>query len=75
MRRLASNADQPLGLTIAEADCLRAYIEHGSQKEAARQLGVERTTVEELVRRAKKRSGIKLLVHLLVQFDRAGRTV
>ncbi len=72
-RTTAKYAGQPLGLTTAEAQCIRAYIEEGCQKMAARKLDVSVHTVNELMRRARERTGIKASIHLAVEFDRVDR--
>lgn len=67
----AKNAKQPLGLTVAEAECIREYINQGCQKLAARELNISLNTVYTLMKRARIRTGIQSQIHLLVLFDRA----
>jgi DNA-binding CsgD family transcriptional regulator len=66
--------NNPWNLTEREQEVLSAIAEHGTDKRAARCLGISHRTVEHHIATARARMGIKDRTSAVLAFDRSQRS-
>lgn len=68
-----ANIRNPYGLTHRQCEVMDSYVQHGSPKLVARDLGVEITTVKSSLMNSMKKMGAKNRVQAAVRWDRSAR--